>query len=346
MVRNMISKYRLVYLGIVYLLLLAFTLTGCTQGDDFKFITPENYDDAKFEALLEALKDGDVDTIYMMFTKEARTIVGEEKLKDDIEYVCTVIKGKIESYEVKRSIRSSMKWESGLVEIPRVMLNTVTTTEGEYVIHYMDYIVNTLHPKRVGIDVLLVMSIEEYKKIGMFRGDFCGAYRPVSYDESDVRAHEYNMDFGTFVLPAGYYFSESASNDSQMVFGLNGVDVSALICELFSLECIHTDSSLSNIDELRAEILNELNNTPNIAGVYDVFDDGVSITQNGYCLLKYHLAHGSHPKQEDYYILHNSENKYIHICLALRDNASEEVFKPYETAVEELIDSFVWAEDE
>jgi hypothetical protein len=335
------------------LLIIALVVGGCNIGFGGR-ITERSQMDKMANTLVMGIQENDSDTIKQLFSKGVCEEVGDEKLDIGVAYLHTFLEGDIISCEyfshVARITNDDWKKRRALDCVYKV-----TTTVDTYKMYFLYNKTDTITPDHKGM-LNLWMSRDSVEFYGVVRDEFKGIYVPLTIDDAEKNIpHEYKTDYGIFTVPAGYYKDESLPSDNVYYFTVEGIVMSDVKYNYFSISSGVSEYGLNETESFRDSIFANLSDKLNRKnGPYDtVYINGTVINENpraktakGYPLQEYSFVYLNTPDEIYYYIIGEKKYalvQYTYISGARSDERTEEE-KSMIAAAESLVDSFVWAE--
>ena len=132
--------------------------------------------ETRLEEIIEALEKEDEEALKDMFSSNALKQANE--IDSGIEYVMNFYEGKVISIE--GSLESSDSKNNGEVKSELKGFYIVTTDKDEYIVFFIDQLVNTQNPDNVGLYMLQIIKLEDRDKYFDWGNEtICaGIYRP------------------------------------------------------------------------------------------------------------------------------------------------------------------------
>jgi len=306
--------------------------------------------------LLNAIQQNDSDAVIQLFSEAVREEIGDEKLEKGVEYLHSFFEGEIISIETNAKKIGENNYDGKRQRILSPNYEITTTTDN-YIMWLVFYTKDNSTPSYTGL-----FNIEIYKESSrpyvFLRKSFMGIYVPRTIDESEKdKPQEFNTNFGSFTVSSGFYKDDSISTDDKYYFTVEDVVLIDVIYNHFSVTFARSDYDINEIRSFQDHVLEELKNGldrigdpygeyyPSVGNEYQIMEHPVAETAQGYPLLKFSIMKGNIPVEKHYYIMGDRKYvlvQYVYTTGIYKSERTDEE-EAMTTAVESLVDSFVWA---
>jgi len=337
--------------GIILIIVIVLIVVFVFPGVDFGGISENMKRSIALSTLLNAIEKKDGDKIKNLFSEGVINEVGDESLERGIEYLFEVFQGKVLS---KKEFNTSREGTTDDYKKRRIIRTSyiVTTDIDVYRIYFVYHTKDAITPEFLGMFQLIIQKEDTHYTL---RRDFMGIYVPNIVDENEKNSsHEFINDYGTFIIPAGFYKDVSLSGDNKYYFTTENVVLSDIIYSYFSISFKQSDFSSNEIADFERHVLSFLNEA--LKGNREINDNSypsdsiieenvIGETKNGYPFVVYSIVRGASIVEKFYFVL--GEKKYMIVHLSFipssfgRDLNSDELSMI--SAIESLVDSFMWA---
>ena len=332
----------------LFILVVAISIAGCSEGYD------RNRMDKTMDVLLKAIQKKDTEGIKQLFSKGVREEVGDEKLEKGVEYLYSVFEGDIVSKE-RSSDTPKRVMDHGKEQRVLTYVYTVKTTSDIYRIRFISHTEDEITPDFKGMFNLWIRKESEIN-YGIVKNEFMGIYVPRAIDKSERGIpHEYKTEYGTFTVPSGYYKDDTVSTYEKYYFTVESVVMNDAIYDCFSVSFNSCEFDLNMLESFQDYVLGTLDESLHryrdpygdsyVAGVdYAIEKNLEGETVQGYPLFKYTIKGGSGNALVDTYYYVVGDKKYMLVHQYFYTTGIRDEENSMTTAVESLVDSFVWSD--
>ena len=346
------SRVNVIVVSLI-ILLVFFSMSGCSLNEIRFSISEDNYRESKLNTILDALQNEEASILKNLFSRVSIDIASEDEIQEGIEYIFTLYKGKTQYYDLKKGGVSESIRGNGRLKSTYIWA-IVTTDVDVFDVYARDIVFDSLNPDNVGISNLSIMLREDVSKYGTPRSDFFGVYRPGQIPEQIEYGfgieHHYITEYGSFTIPKEFYRNPIKSNAEKYVFFeiINTPDEE--ISGAFSIEAGSWVYGVNDTNKFMNSInpmLEDKLKTTFPGGVYSLEKTIVRDTSGGYPLVRIVASdeiknqYGQEYIEAFYYIV--GDMKYVEIRMSKYWRDEKAFLKMEDTALE-IADSFVWAD--